>query len=323
MRLPDQRGFTVIEMLVTIGVIGLLLAISLPAIQASRESSRRTECQNHLHQLATAMLAHESATGRFPTAGWDGFWVWDPDRGTGRAQPGGWVGCLLPYLERRDLAQIGAGQPPAVKQVELAKLLGTSIAIFNCPSRRSAQAWPITLQWALHPVNTDPVTSCTRSDYAANAGDQQRCEIVFSGPATLAAGDDPRYPWPDTSDHTGICFMRSEIGFRSILDGKSYTYLIGEKYVSSQNYETGDDHGDDWSMYTGYQDDICRTAFNPPLRDHDYLGGNYGFGSAHPEGWNVAFCDGSVRPISYRIDVFVHGRLANRKDLQTVEDKDF
>ncbi len=87
----SRRGLTLIEVLVTISIIGLLMAILLPAIQAARESGRRTQCQCNVRQVGMAILAHESAQGRFPTGGWGGQWVGQPGRGTGRNQPGGWI----------------------------------------------------------------------------------------------------------------------------------------------------------------------------------------------------------------------------------------
>ncbi len=61
-----RSGFTVIELLVSMGVIGLLIALLLPAVQSVREQSRGTSCTNHLGQLAKAALAHEGAMGHFP-----------------------------------------------------------------------------------------------------------------------------------------------------------------------------------------------------------------------------------------------------------------
>lgn len=63
------RGFTVLELMVAIGVIGLLAAILLPAVQAARESSRRLTCLNHLHQWSLASMNYESRHGVFPFNG--------------------------------------------------------------------------------------------------------------------------------------------------------------------------------------------------------------------------------------------------------------
>jgi prepilin-type N-terminal cleavage/methylation domain-containing protein/prepilin-type processing-associated H-X9-DG protein len=62
----QPRGFTLIEMLVVIGIIGILMAMLLPAIQSARESARRTSCSNNLKQIGVALAGHESSAGAFP-----------------------------------------------------------------------------------------------------------------------------------------------------------------------------------------------------------------------------------------------------------------
>src|SRR5262245_45392133 len=83
-----NRGFTLVELLVVIAIIGILVALLLPAIQASRESARRMQCIDHLKNLTLAMVNHEATSGRLPSSGWSGHWTGDPDRGTGAEQPG-------------------------------------------------------------------------------------------------------------------------------------------------------------------------------------------------------------------------------------------
>jgi prepilin-type N-terminal cleavage/methylation domain-containing protein len=82
-----RRAVTLMELLVVISIIGMLMALLLPAVQASRESARRTVCQNNLKEIGLANLNHESALARFPTGGWGFAWMGDPDRGTGKSQP--------------------------------------------------------------------------------------------------------------------------------------------------------------------------------------------------------------------------------------------
>jgi hypothetical protein len=238
----------------------------------------------------------------------------------GRRQSGGWVYGLLGYLERNDLAELGRDDFPAQREQKVARLLQTPIAIFNCPTRRQAMAYPIAYAYANRPHGSAPVTAVARSDYAMNCGDQPRCEIDgWFNPPSLAEGDRADYPWPDVSDQTGISFLRSQITAAHIRRGLSNTLLVGEKYLSQANQSTGADHGDDWHMFAGFQDDVHRSTFQPPTRDGDETR-TCRFGSMHATILNMAFCDASVRPVRFDINPVVFRSIGNRSHAVVVDD---
>ncbi|MEI6241436.1 MAG: DUF1559 domain-containing protein [Planctomycetia bacterium] len=171
------RGFTIVELLVSVAIIGTLSGLLLPAVQSARESARLTTCKNHVSQIAKAMIRHETAMGHFPSGGWSPAWLGVAERPSDPSQPGGWTFGILPYAEElatRDIvADATALTAPSVYQ----RLATTPVRLFSCPSRRTAG--PITV------VGSGPFSSAaatgltlsqaTRSDYAANGGSVGNC----------------------------------------------------------------------------------------------------------------------------------------------------
>lgn len=309
MKDQSRAGFTIVELLVVIAVIGTLVAMILPAVQASREAGRQTQCKNHLKQLGLAVQQHASVLGRYPSNGWGYCWVGVPDRGTGPDQPGGWIFNILAYLEQGKLRESGVGPPPGQQRPILGKLMQTPLAVLACPTRsapRLSPANPLVI-----PRNADWMPQVAKTDYAVNEGDY--ITDTREGPATLKEGDSGQYAWRDTRKATGICYQRSEVRPANVRDGLSQTYLIGEKYVSRSQYATADDPGHDQSAYSGVDVDINRWTVDPPQHDGDEVDMRR-FGSAHSGGCHFAFCDGVVKLISYQIDADVHRRLGNRQD---------
>jgi hypothetical protein len=155
-----------------------------------------------------------------------------------------------------------------------------------------------------------------------NGGDR----VLYHGPGpdTLAEGKQG-YKFPDLNASTGISYLRSEVAMAAVKDGASNTYLVAEKYLNPDNYETGADYGDNENAYSGDDLDLLRwaQANEPPLPDQPGREVLTRFGSAHPASWQAAMCDGSVHALSYSIDPAVHRRLANRRDGQKIDDKDW
>jgi prepilin-type N-terminal cleavage/methylation domain-containing protein/prepilin-type processing-associated H-X9-DG protein len=156
-----------------------------------------------------------------------------------------------------------------------------------------------------------------------------------------------RCPWSWTSTNTTtgqqigtpVANSQGNVKVAEITDGTSKTFMIAEKYVRSDNYEAGDanKYSDDRGWYDGWDADAMRMACFSPVNDGDpigwsvgltnYFGDNgvagavlpnswnvYHFGSAHTNGINAAYADGSVHSIGYEVDPVVFNHLAARND---------
>jgi prepilin-type N-terminal cleavage/methylation domain-containing protein/prepilin-type processing-associated H-X9-DG protein len=110
------QGFTLVELLVVITIIGMLMALLLPAVQAAREAGRRATCTNNERQIAVAMLTFESSRRCFP-----GY--------KNKVGPNvtSWVVPLLPNLQRKEIYDLWATTAVGVDHKKLLKIL-------MCPS---------------------------------------------------------------------------------------------------------------------------------------------------------------------------------------------
>ncbi len=179
-RTKQSRGFTLVELLVVISIIGILVALLMPAVNSARESGRRAQCSNNLHQLAAACLAHETKYTFLPTGGWGYAWVGNPDRGYGKRQPGGWQYNILNFIDQNDLHDLGTGSngdwatlTGGSMMSQFVKRSQTPVAVLNCPSRRRLQTFPYSAGFTMcNETSMRTAGVAARGDYAANAGDQ-------------------------------------------------------------------------------------------------------------------------------------------------------
>ncbi|MEQ8835308.1 MAG: DUF1559 domain-containing protein, partial [Lacipirellulaceae bacterium] len=135
----------------------------------------------------------------------------------------------------------------------------------------------------------------------------------------------------------GVSFVASEVEVQQIEDGTSNTYLFGEKNINPNEYAGGTNLSSDsvsfntnQAAYCGYEWDNQKVAWSflnstvdqqeeaQPAPDRPLVTNPKIFGSAHPGGFNMVYCDGSVQTISYDVDPFTHSYSASRNDGQVI-----
>jgi prepilin-type N-terminal cleavage/methylation domain-containing protein/prepilin-type processing-associated H-X9-DG protein len=277
MRSP--HGFTLVELLVVIAIAGILMALLLAAVQASREAARRAECVNNLKQIGLAFHNHLQAHRGFPTGGWSHS---SPPTYVGRLplvgreQQAGWGFQILPFIEADAIWKSGAVTAIATPQ-----------EVFFCPSRRAAQTVKY-LDGYVPPLTGDILTHAL-CDYAAS-----------------------------NLEETGAVRRVEPVRVAEIRDGMTHTLLVADKRMNLA-FLGQLQHDDNEGYTAGWDKDTMRLTNRAPDPDFvGEEDGHRQFGSSHPGRFNAVFADSSVRPISYEVDSMIFRRLGNKADSEVL-----
>ncbi len=317
-----RAGFTLIELLVVIAIIAILVALLLPAVQQVREAARKSQCQDHLHNLALAIHSYESSYKCLPPAYVDL-----------RGAPGGsmavddqphwaWSAMILPQIEQKpkyDQLNVSGGLPVAALDAD-EDAFKTQIDVFTCPS--SPQPAIFSTAEAGYCVDNSagkniPVAI---ANYVASNNTKAVRLFQATNPLNGATGA------------TGTFFANSSVKFRDWTDGSSNTILLGERtyrirsrpahaamlYVVRDNggngptasspYGSGVFSGGSSSANQGLLS-ITGTTHVPinTLPNSTGMGDNcsncQAYSSSHPGGAQFAMGDGKVAFLSENIDL--------------------
>jgi len=129
------HGLTLVETLVVIAIIAILVALTLPALQAVREAARRVQCQNQLRQLGIAIQHYELSNSSLPP----GCHEWRPWGGSSDLKNFAWSAMILPFLEQSQLHNLVDFRLPYDHPLN-AQAAGTTISVFLCPSNSNSRS---------------------------------------------------------------------------------------------------------------------------------------------------------------------------------------
>ncbi len=233
-----SRGFTLIELLVVISIIGVLVALLLPAVQAAREAARRAQCVNNLKQIGLALFNYESANGVFPPGYIDAQnnpnFTPDLDMGQGW----GWAAQSLPFQEQQPLYS-AINFSLGIRSASNSTAVVTSLNVYQCPSDPYQQ--PCILYDSTF---SNPIATVAHANYVATCG-WEECFINAGG------NPQPSYNNPnDANDQdgdptdgiygsgisctfgkagVGLFYRNSANRIANVMDGMSNTVIVGER----------------------------------------------------------------------------------------------
>ncbi len=221
-------GFTLVELLVVIAVIGVLISLLLPAVQAAREAARRVSCQNNLHQVGLAMHSYHGTFDQLPS-GWLAEHDDDDHHATGGHHeeehlPGwGWAAAILPQLEQTAIyGEINWDLP--IDHDDHESIRQTPLPVYLCPSDPGDPTFFIGEDdHAGHShAHIEPEPGHNIDDHA-----DHRLFLVAKANYVGVYGTEDIHE--DLYHGNGLFYGNSRHRFRDILDGLSTTLLVGER----------------------------------------------------------------------------------------------
>jgi prepilin-type processing-associated H-X9-DG protein len=282
--------------LVVIAIIGVLIALLLPAVQAARESARRTACINKVRQIGLACHQHHDTYGVFPPV-----WVQSPftvPQGQVLEGGAGLVAFLLPYLERDDLARQYRWDKGA-QRLENQPVAATQLPIVQCPSAEPNR-------W---------VTAAEEAVYAYGGkgacGDYTGVREIDISLAESGLVD-------QAACYQGVLARDHLTRLAEVTDGTSQTLLLTEcagrpKLWRAGRLVPGVAPGGPWiSGTTTFGKGSSRDGTEQPGPCAINCTNDREVYSFHPGGANTVFVDGSVHFLPANIDIRVFARLVTR-----------
>ncbi|MEN6405318.1 MAG: DUF1559 domain-containing protein, partial [Thermoguttaceae bacterium] len=302
-RRSSGHGFTLVELLVVITIIGILIALLLPAVQAAREAARRMQCSNNMKQLGLAMHGYLANNGGtfFP-----------PGTAINRRTPGLFT-TLLPYLEMQSLwEQIDQNKKtndPSTISAAGDKPRYTVVSTYICPSYPYPQV-----------IMSDPPNATYDGalvTYQGVAG------MKTSGTMTDTWGPDPELASTQGNiPKDGIFMSGAPRNIADVTAGLSNTLAIGEFVFRSTSDTTTYGKVRPWFV-SEYYSSTTKSMYNlkaivKPINAMAYPNFNgLPMGSCHPGGANFLVGDGSVHFISDNITFDIYLKLSKVARLQT------
>jgi len=337
-----RKAFTLVELLVVVGIIGILITLLLPAIQSSREAGRRIQCANNMRQLAISCVAYHDTLGAFPPALTVPIKGTDQDRDPGDTFQWGpnWVIRILPFCEYNDVYREFDLDKP-ISDPANASARATRIATVLCPSD-SYNSTPY------NPVRYKREgANWARGNYGANGAINYLSDYMEGnqhmgnpeGPFAFLGPNSPGWNATGGTAGSAIPISRGVMGCneacssRDITDGLSHTVMLGELRSGTTaidrrgtwamgaagasslwGHGVYDDHGpncnNEWADDIKYGPEIAAAVGGGDVVEIQGMGCNplnvkstqATARSQHPGGVNVALCDNSVHFISDDID---------------------